>query len=123
MGKVLRLYDDLQRVGLRPDKVTYSSILFCCTAARDGLTAKRFMEEIFDAGMRPSLHVLMSAIFAYLVDRRIDRHREGAVVLDHMLKRGLVDEGLAEALKRIWFDDGKFADGRQRVLAYLDGGA
>jgi len=119
VGKVIRLLEAARKEGLRPDEVTYSSVVHCCALAKDGLTAKRYIEEIFDQRMKPSLHVLMSAMLAYLLDGRVDASREGKKIIAHMLSRGIIDDQLEPVLKRIWLVDRKFEVGKRKVLSRL----
>ncbi|KAK9667907.1 hypothetical protein RND81_13G019800 [Saponaria officinalis] len=74
--EVSRIYDQMQRAGLRPDVVSYASLIHAYGKARREEEAKAVFEEMLDAGVRPTHKAYNILLDAFAISGMVDEARD-----------------------------------------------
>ncbi|KAL9242510.1 hypothetical protein vseg_016502 [Gypsophila vaccaria] len=74
--EVSRIYDQMQRAGLKPDVVSYASLIHAYGKARRELEAKAVFEEMLDAGVRPTHKAYNILLDAFAISGMVDEARD-----------------------------------------------
>ncbi|XP_074264181.1 pentatricopeptide repeat-containing protein At3g59040 [Silene latifolia] len=74
--EVSRIYDQMQRAGLRPDVVSYALLIHVYGKARREEEAKAVFEEMLDAGVRPTHKAYNILLDAFAISGMVDEARD-----------------------------------------------